>query len=71
LRSVVAGFGQIINQNQQILTRAWIGGGRGIPFTGIIPVLVTITAGTWERVGIAASAGMLLVMGGFSAMTEI
>lgn len=72
VRSVVAGFGNISRDNQNILTMEWISEGLTLLFIGILATYVLYTGGVENPVSkivILALAAMLFVFAGVTALT--
>ena len=71
-KNVVTGFGQISEENKRIITMEWIAEGLTLCFLGLLVLLVTILEGSQNNVSLIvyrASAGMLVVMAGLTALT--
>ena len=71
-KNVVTGFGQISEENKRIITMEWIAEGLTLCFLGLLVLLVTILEGPQDHVSLIvyrASAGMLVVMAGLTALT--
>ena len=72
VRSVVAGFGEISEDNRKILLMEWTAGGLMLICIGTLSALVVYSGGTENPVSgvvILASAVMLLVYAGLTALT--
>lgn len=72
VKSVVAGFGPVSDDNRRIITMEWVAEGLALMFIGLIAALVTLAGGTQNPVSLAvlyASAAMLLVMAVWTAFT--
>ena len=64
-RNIVEGFGDISADNRCIITMEWIAEGVALLFAGVLPAVVTMFAGSDDRVsGIVylLTAGFLVVM---------
>ena len=71
-KAVVAGFGAISEDNQRIITMEWVGEGLALCFIGLLVLGVTFLGGAQNPVSMIvyrASALMLLVMAGWTALT--
>jgi hypothetical protein len=71
-RGVVNGFGELSTDNRRILIMEWIAEGLTMVFIGLLVLLVSLMFDGQNEVAIfvyRASAVMLLVMAGLSAMT--
>jgi len=71
-KPVVKGFGKISEDNRRIIQMEWIAEGLTLCFLGALVLLITITAGAANTVSFLvyrASAAMLLVMAGLTAVT--
>ena len=71
-KSVVAGFGTISDDNEQIITMEWVAEGLALCFIGLLVLLVTILAETQNPVSILVyrtSAVMLLIMAAWTLLT--
>lgn len=72
IRSVVAGFGQISQDNRRIIIMEWIAEGLTLCFIGLLVLFVTIFVGPRNpasNIVYWASAGMLVVMAALTAST--
>jgi hypothetical protein len=71
-KPVVKGFGKISEDNRRIIQMEWIAEGLTLCFLGALVLLITITAGVVNPASslvYRASAAMLLVMAGLTAVT--
>ncbi len=71
-KPVVAGFGELSEDNKRIVTMEWVAEGLTLCFIGMLTLVVTILAGPEDAVSTIvyrASAVMLIVMAGWSALT--
>lgn len=71
-KNIVAGFGELSTDNRRILIMEWIAEGLTMVFIGLLVLLVTLIFDGQNEVAAfvyRASAVMLLVMAGLSAMT--
>jgi hypothetical protein len=71
-RSVVAGFGQLSDDNRRIITMEWIAEGLALIFIGVLCFLVTLLVGPGDAVArlvYRVSAAMLLVMAVWTLVT--
>ena len=72
VKGVVEGFGPISVDNRRIITMEWVAEGLALCFIGLLVLVVTLLGGSGSPVSIIvyrASAVMLLVMAGWTAMT--
>jgi hypothetical protein len=72
VRNVVAGFGPVSMDNRRIITMEWVAEGLALLFIGILTSIVTYAGGLSNPVSIMvirASAVMLLILAGLSAVT--
>jgi len=70
--SVVAGFGAISDDNRRIILMEWAAEGLALAFIGLLVLLVTAIHGSDDPVSLSVfriSAGMLLVMAAWTAVT--
>ena len=71
-KNVVKGFGQISDDNKRIITMEWVAEGLTLCFIGLLVLFVTVLENPQDNVSLIvyrASAGMLIVMAGWTAMT--
>ena len=71
-RNVVNGFGQISDDNKRIITMEWVAEGLTLCFIGLLVLFVTVLENSQDNVSLIvyrASAGMLIVMAGWTALT--
>ena len=72
VKSVVAGFGWISDDNKRIITMEWIAEGLALCFIGLLVLSVTIWAGSKNQASIIvyrASALMLIIMAVLTLLT--
>ncbi len=72
VKGVVDGFGPISVDNRRIITMEWVVEGLTLCFIGLLVLVVTLLGGSGNPVSIIvyrASAVMLLVMAGWTAVT--
>jgi len=72
VKSVVAGFGPITEDNRRIVAMGWIAEGLVLIFIGLLAALVAWTGGVENPVSVIAvrfSAAMLLVLAAWTSMT--
>ena len=72
VRSIVAGFGDIAEDNRKIITMEWVASGLAMIFTGMIAALAVSAGGAdnpVSRTMVLASAGMLIVLAALTALT--
>lgn len=72
-KNIVAGFGELSTDNRRILIMEWIAEGLTMVFIGLLVLLVALIFDGQNEVAAfvyRASAVMLLVMAGLSAMTS-
>jgi hypothetical protein len=72
VKSVVAGFGEISEDNKKIITMEWMAEGVAMIFIGVLALLVTILGGPENPVSlmvIRATAVMLIILAGLTAAT--
>jgi len=71
-RGVVAGFGTISDDNRRIILMEWVAEGLALAFIGLLVLLVTAIHGADDAASRSVyriSAGMLLVMAAWTALT--
>ncbi len=71
-RNVVNGFGAISQDNKRIITMEWVAEGLALCFIGLLVLLVTVLGDSQNDVSLIvyrASAGMLIVMAAWTALT--
>jgi hypothetical protein len=71
-KNVVNGFGQISADNKRIITMEWVAEGLALCFIGLLVLFVTVLKNSQDNVSLIvyrASAGMLIVMAGWTALT--
>ena len=71
-KSIVSGFGEISEDNKKIITMESIAEGITLIFLGVLPLLVTLLAGSQDQVAFIvylACAVMLLVMAKLTILT--
>ena len=71
-KSVVNGFGQISEDNKRIITMEWVAEGLTLCFIGLLVLFVTVLGDSQNDVSLIvyrASAAMLIVMAGWTALT--
>ena len=71
-KSVVNGFGQISEDNKRIITMEWVAAGLTLCFIGLLVLFVTVLGDSQNDVSLIvyrASAAMLIVMAGWTALT--
>jgi hypothetical protein len=71
-KNVVSGFGQISDDNKRIITMEWVAEGLVLCFIGLLVLFVTILGDSQNDVSLIvyrASAGMLIVMAVWTALT--
>jgi len=71
-KSVVAGFGQISDDNKRIITMEWIAEGRTLCFIGLLVLLVTALNGSENSAALNVyriSAVVLVALAGVSLFT--
>jgi hypothetical protein len=69
---VVKGFGAISEENKKIILMEWVAEGLTLCFIGVLVLLTGILGGTANdvsRIVFRISAGMLIVMAGWTALT--
>lgn len=71
-RGVVAGFGEITENNRRIITMEWVAEGLTLVFLGALVAVVTLVGGAHDpvvRAVYVASAVMLIAIGAWTALT--
>jgi len=71
-KNVVKGFGTISDDNKRIITMEWVAEGLTLCFIGLLVLFVTVLENSQDNVSLIvyrASAGMLIVMAGWTALT--
>ena len=71
-KNVVSGFGQISEDNKRIITMEWVAEGLALCFIGLLVMFVTVLEDSQNDVSLIvyrASAGMLIVMAAWTALT--
>ena len=71
-KNVVNGFGTISEDNKRIITMEWVAEALAMCFIGLLPLFVTILGDSQNDVSLIvfrASAAMLIVMAGWTALT--
>lgn len=71
-KSVVNGFGEISEDNKRIITMEWVAEGLALCFIGLLVLFTTILGDSQNYVSLIvyrASAAMLIVMAGWTALT--
>ena len=71
-KNVVNGFGQISQDNKRIITMEWVAEGLALCFIGLLVLFVTILGDSPNDASLIvcrASAAMLIVMAGWTALT--
>ena len=71
-KSVVNGFGEISEDNKRIITMEWVAEGLALCFIGLLVLFTTILGDSQNDVSLIvyrASAAMLIVMAGWTALT--
>ena len=71
-KNVVKGFGTISDDNKRIITMEWVAEGLTLCFIGLLVLFVTVLTNSQDNVSLIvyrASAGMLIVMAGWTALT--
>ncbi len=72
IRAVVAGFGPLSPDNHRIIQMEWVAEGLTLMFLGLLPGLTLAMHGPTDPVAVLvfrASAGMLIVMAVWTALT--
>ena len=72
IKNIIDGFGELSTDNRRILTMEWIAEGLTMVFIGLLVLLVALMFDGQNEVAAfvyRASAVMLLIMAGLSAMT--
>jgi hypothetical protein len=71
-KNVVNGFGEISQDNKRIITMEWVAEGLALCFIGLLVLFVTILGDSENDASLIvyrASAGMLIVMAAWTALT--
>ena len=71
-KNVVKGFGTISDDNKRIITMEWVAEGLTLCFIGLLVLFVTVLENSQDNVSLIVyrtSAGMLIVMAGWTALT--
>jgi hypothetical protein len=71
-KNVVSGFGQISEDNKRIITMEWVAEGLALCFIGLLVMFVTVLEDSQNDASLIvyrASAGMLIVMAAWTALT--
>ena len=71
-RAVVKGFGDISSDNKKFILMEWVAEGLTLCFIGVLVLLTGILGGTANdvsRIVFRISAGMLIVLAGWTALT--